>query len=52
MRVAETLRAALVIKEAAENAVGISQIVGAARVAETPGAAPVVKEAECSRRSK
>ena len=38
------MRAALV-KEAADNAVGISQILGAARVAETPGAAPIVKEA-------
>ena len=34
-----------VVKKAAKNAVGVYQIVEAARVAETPGAAPVVKEA-------
>ena len=32
-------------KEAAENAVEASQIAGAAKVVETPGAAQIVKEA-------
>ena len=38
-RVVDTPGTAPVVKEAAENAVGVSQIVGATKAAETPGAA-------------
>ena len=44
-KVTETLGAAPVSKEAAENAVKASQIEGAAKVTETLGAASVSKEA-------